>query len=134
MRSAHNGTATHVCPHCRTQRGSVMPHVAANWDRFGCGQKCQPTEQGIREVAARAKALPQHGTPQQATAADADQPMDVAGAAGDGGGGAEVVEALDGLLAGVEATAGGAACNDEASAACSCCHALGCGLTSSIRG
>ena len=68
MRSAHNGTATHVCPHCRTQRGSVMPHVAANWDRFGCGQKCQPTEQGIREVAARAKALPQHGTPQQATA------------------------------------------------------------------
>ena len=101
--------ATHVCPHCRTQRNSVMPHVAANWDRLGCGQKCQPTEQGIREVAARAKALPQHGTPQQATAADADQPMDVAGAAGDGGGGAEVVEALDGLLAGVEATAGGAA-------------------------
>jgi hypothetical protein len=46
--------------------------------------------------------LPQHGTPQQATAADAttvDQPMD-AGAAGDGGGGAAelVVEVVDGLL------------------------------------
>jgi hypothetical protein len=48
--------------------------------------------------------LPQHGTPQQATAADAttaDQPMDVAGAASDGGGGAAelVVEVVDGLAA-----------------------------------